>query len=1297
MNDSSDGAPSSGSKPERRGQDIFLSYNSCDREAVLLVRGVLQQHGITTFFDRESLIPGLPWVDALERALGDTRAVAVFLGRDGLGSWQKRELWLALDRQAREEKAGRRFPVLPVLLPGTELQKAPGFLLLSTWVDLRQGVQDTGALGGIVRALQDDEASGAQPAPLPIALCPYQALRAFREEDAPLFFGRDEFADQLLAKVSEHTLVAVVGASGSGKSSIVQAGLLPRLRRERPPAPSWDFVVMTPGRHPFHNLAAALLPLWDAEPDKTRRLMKTEELGNQLHQGKVSLQAAVDLALRESAGLDRLLVVIDQFEELFTLASESDRSRFVRALLDTCRASPLRLVLTLRADFYGQAISINRDLSDLIQAGLVNLGPMRRKELQAAIERPAQAVGLGFEPGLVDRILDHVEDQPGNLPLLEFCLTELWEARQGQMLGNAQYDRIGEVEGAISTRAEALFHGFGSREQAEAMRVLSRLVRVSAANEEGTDTRQRVRMADLSPAEQKVVQAFISARLLVIDRSSASGEEMVEVSHEALIRGWDRLKERLDQDRDFLLWRQRLGLLMAEWRRTAEDPRALLHGIQLAEAVPWLKEHTSELNTSEQSFITRSITESRKSALFRRSLLVAVSATGLMLILASLWWWRWTRSDAYQLQQMVEKAPLEQVGNDGGNVKLLRQWSQIMAIQGRAKSALSAAQGLKSEALQFDNLLHTARYLAAAQHPDDSDEALRLAVALQPTDWDDERAHEVAALAELMSKAGRVDWLLTILDTIRSHEVKSQMLVSTAEGLARAGDPGSADVLSQAQQSAAQISSLPTQGIILVRIAQGALKAGHTANAKAARQELRRVLGSYSSEASDAPSFLELTAELAELDELDLAMGVLRRVLAPELNGWSSKQTLFVSRFSEAMARKGRTQEILEVANAATHQSYKDDILTGLALGLCKVNPGQECSVLVVQVRDEEQQLQLVPELSRLLRQNNKPVEARKLLVELTTRLHAQSATGDSARRAWDASSLSYMGSMGLLVQQLVQAGEYERATALLRDFPWATRSSSWFLPEAIASALAKAGEVNRAKDVAEQVKSPQGRLTILLRILVVLLEEGDVQTTREFLSSIQDSLNRGSLKSTEEEDDLYDEEMSTSSIYMFARGAVELARAGMLEESFQLIAFISSPQRRDRALAQILVELEKKGKPQDAARAAAKMKNKVSRSEAFADAVVELANLDRGDRLQELLTSVEYSDDRSRALAAVARWQGRQGKMMEAVRTAEGCTSPTDQLDAYTAIMNAYVKRKLPHLALLLEEDSKLQSSADE
>ncbi len=440
--------------------DLFLSYNSRDRAAVVRVRELLAERNISAFFDRDQLGAGSRWISLLENGIYGARGVVVCIGPDKLGDWQEMEVHFALVRQINEKKAGRQFPVIPLILPGATPEKEIGFLELYTWVDLRKRLDDPVAIDELARAVRGE--ADTQKFEASVELCPYRALQAFREQDEKLFFGRERFAEQLLAKARDENLklIAVVGPSGSGKSSVVQAGLLPLLRSERPPHPSWETAIFTPGNAPFHNLAAALVTAGAAGQDKWGRMDKVEELGGKLASGVIRLEAAMATALAEAPGANRLLLIVDQAEELFTPneITEQDRKSFIQRLLAAADAAPVTIALTLRADFYGQAIAYSRELGELITRGQVNILPMSRDELRQAIVAPADSAGLRFEENLVDRILDHVESQPGHLPLLEFALTQLWNRKQGKLLSNDAYNEIGGVEGAISRLAEERFN-----------------------------------------------------------------------------------------------------------------------------------------------------------------------------------------------------------------------------------------------------------------------------------------------------------------------------------------------------------------------------------------------------------------------------------------------------------------------------------------------------------------------------------------------------------------------------------------------------------------------------------------------------------------------------------------------------------------------------------------------------------------------------------------------------------------------------------------------------------------------
>ena len=332
-------------------------------------------------------------------------------------------------------------------------------------MDLRGGVDDAESIDLLVAAIRGEPPSALfeRTRRAVAELCPHRGLEIFREEDAPFFFGREAFTEHLAETAALKSLVAVVGSSGSGKSSVVRAGLVPRLRR--PDGNTvWEVVTLVPGRRPLQALAGALLPLLEPQMTETERLREINNQAGYLAKGEVRLEQVVNRVLEKQPGTDRLLLVVDQWEELYSRRTledkdeEKDRTahkqaviRFIDELLAATDASPLSVVLTLRADFYGEILA-HRGLSDRLQAAQVNLAPMKREELERAVTAPAQKVDLSFEEGLVDRLLDDVGDEPGNLPLLEFALKALWSARRGSQLLHDVYKAMGGVKGAIAKR-----------------------------------------------------------------------------------------------------------------------------------------------------------------------------------------------------------------------------------------------------------------------------------------------------------------------------------------------------------------------------------------------------------------------------------------------------------------------------------------------------------------------------------------------------------------------------------------------------------------------------------------------------------------------------------------------------------------------------------------------------------------------------------------------------------------------------------------------------------------------------
>jgi hypothetical protein len=318
--------------------------------------------------------------------------------------------------------------------------------------------------------------------------------------------------------VQRQPFVAVVGASGSGKSSVVRAGLVTRLRSDR--RTTWETVILVPTDQPLKALARALVQLLEPTLDEVDRLAKAARLAEHFRSGTISLYDIVELILEKQSGTDRVLIVVDQFEELYTLTSDEEaRRRFLDELLaaSSGTASKANVALTLRGDFVGKALAY-RSLSDRLQDAQINLGPMTREELECAIRKPAEKIQLEFEPELVRRILNDVGDEPGNLPLLEFVLKELWEKRRGRVLQSETYDAIGGLKGAVATKADELFKGLSSAEQTILQRVFLRIVRPAKG---GLDTRRRAAFTELPPEGAELILKLANERLLVTNQSAS--------------------------------------------------------------------------------------------------------------------------------------------------------------------------------------------------------------------------------------------------------------------------------------------------------------------------------------------------------------------------------------------------------------------------------------------------------------------------------------------------------------------------------------------------------------------------------------------------------------------------------------------------------------------------------------------------------------------------------------------------------------------------------------------------------
>ncbi len=453
---------------------------------------------------------------------------------------------------------------------------------------------------------------------------PYKGLQAFQEADAADFFGRETLIQRLLECLAESSalsrFLAVVGPSGSGKSSVVKAGLIPALRRGDLPSPAdWLIAEMLPGAHPLEELEIALLRLAANPPASLLPQLREDERG------------LLRAARRVLPGDDSVLTLaIDQFEEVFTLVDDqAERQHFLDSITAavTDARSPVRVIITLRADFYDRPLLYTR-FGELMRQRTEVVLPLTADELEQAITRPAARVGVAVEAGLVAAMVAEANQQPGALPLLEYALTELFDYCQGATLTLDAYRTIGGTLGALGRRADALFEELDAHGQEAARQLFLRLVTLGEGVE---DTRRRILQAELlgmgvgahgrAPLQttdhhlmDDIIQTFAAYRLLTLDHDPATRAPTVELAHEAIICEWGRLRTWLDESRADVRMQRLLAHDTKEWQDARQDTSYLLTGSRLAQCAGWAAETDLALTMDERAYLDASLAERERQA-----------------------------------------------------------------------------------------------------------------------------------------------------------------------------------------------------------------------------------------------------------------------------------------------------------------------------------------------------------------------------------------------------------------------------------------------------------------------------------------------------------------------------------------------------------------------------------------------------------------------------------------------------------------------------------------------------------
>ncbi len=507
---------------------------------------------------------------------------------------------------------------------------------------------------------------------------PYKALNFFQETDADFFYGRTRFTDELIQSVAKNNFVAVIGPSGSGKSSAVRAGLLHQLKlgQKLTGSHAWKYLpIMTPGEHPATSLE--------------------QMTGITLS----ALQSSVVMAPTQ-----RVVIVIDQFEECFTLCqSHEERQAFFGSLLSTLNhASPkFCLIIAMRADFLGHCTEYST-LAQLMDRPMT-IKPMNELELREAITQPATKVGLEVEPQLVTHMVDDVIRSPGSLPLLQFALTILWETRQEpykNTLTLYAYDQLGGIKGALEQVANNAYDALSDKEKAIAKRLFLELTQLGVGTE---DTRRRVLKQDLVAPEQPeavldpVIQKLVTERLIITDKAhvkgsvtSSSSDVVIDVAHEALIRHWSKLRRWIDQNQVALKQQRDIQDAAKKWEDRGKplDGAFLLRGSQLELARAYVETHGAVLPLSAlaQDYLKTSHRVEQRT----RRIRIGAIATGVTgICIAAL-------IAMFQAVRAIDQAILSTANS---SVKLLRSGNQLEALY----------EGVKAGTLQRDAVWTSSR------------------------------------------------------------------------------------------------------------------------------------------------------------------------------------------------------------------------------------------------------------------------------------------------------------------------------------------------------------------------------------------------------------------------------------------------------------------------------------------------------------------------------------------------------------------------------------------------------------
>ena len=450
---------------------------------------------------------------------------------------------------------------------------------------------------------------------------PYKGLKAFDETDASDFFGRDAIVRLIVLSVQkqleekESSFMAVIGASGSGKSSIVRAGVIPYLRGGGlNQSDDWFYITMTPGENPITTLAEKLNSISIQGQDDFVDILRTNAFD-------------VVRMIGDRVRQEHIFLLIDQFEEVFTqVDDETERKKFIDLLVRLSQSDlRISIIMTLRADFYDKPLAY-RALGELIQASTVTVLPMSADELEKVILVPASSVNCEVQPSLVSQLIADTIHQPNALPLLQFTITELFENRDGRVMTLRSYEAMGRLQGSVAQRAEKVYLSLSAHHQDIAQRLFLQLVILSDTNQ---SVRRRILWKDAlqigdGDELESLINLFGKNRLLTFDRDPLSRQPTIEVAHEALIQAWTRLQIWIVENRSVLMTYNSLASSVREWLANDQDVSFLVRDVQLMQYEEMAQNPVMNLSDDEERYLSESQALRRRNQLLRYGVMLSL-------------------------------------------------------------------------------------------------------------------------------------------------------------------------------------------------------------------------------------------------------------------------------------------------------------------------------------------------------------------------------------------------------------------------------------------------------------------------------------------------------------------------------------------------------------------------------------------------------------------------------------------------------------------------------------------------